>query len=226
MPAYQTVPNGVRYGLQMGVPAYSAGSFASGVANTRMFVTASAVTSNVVTLSVSMQEGNVPAVGATAYVTGTSNGSATLNKPSGVALTAVTLNAAGVGTITYALTTTSFATTPDGGLVIVPQVEVGDTLTSNTKYLQFAVPSPTGNGGTGVETLTWSTVVTGSPSPVTINLQASIVDIDSEYATLDSSSNTTGETRYIAATAFNFFRITTGTITGGTTPTLVAKLLV
>lgn len=226
MPAYVSAPNGVRQALQMGIPAYSAGSFASGQANTRMYVTASAVTSNVVTLSVTTVEGNVPAVGATAYVTGTSNGSATLNKPAGVALTGVTLNAAGVGTITYALTTTNFATTADGGLVIVPTQEVGDSLTSNTKYLQFGVPSPVGVGGTSVETLTWSTVISGSPSPVTINLQASIVDIDSEYATLDTSTNTTGETRYIAATAFNFFRITTGTITGGSNPTLIAKLLV
>lgn len=226
MPAYVSAPNGAKYGLQMGVPAYSAGSFASGVANTRMFVTGASLTSNVVTLSVILQEGNVPAVGATAYITGTTVGTASLNKPAGVALTAVTLNPAGTGTITYALTAANFAQISDGGLVIVPQVEVGDSLTSNTKYLQFAVPSPVGVGGTSVETLTWSTVVTGSPNPVTINLQASIVDIDSEYATLDSSSNTTGETRYIAATAFNFFRITTGTITGGTTPTLVAKLLV
>jgi hypothetical protein len=226
MPAYVTAPNGVRQGLQMGIPAYSAGSFASSIANTRMFVTSSAVTTNVVTLGVVLQEGNIPAVGATAYITGTSNGSATLNKPAGVVLTGVTLDGTGTGTITYALTTSNLAQTPDGGLVIVPQVEVGDSLTSTTKYLQFAVPSPIGGGGTGVETLTWSTVVSGAPSGVTVNLQASIVDIDAQYATLDSSTNTTGETRYIAATDFNFFRITTGTITGGTSPTLVAKLLV
>lgn len=226
MPAYVTSPNAPRSGLQMGVPAYSAGSFASGVANTRMFVTSAAVSSNVVSLGVILQEGNIPSVGATAYITGTSQGSASLNKPNGVALTGVTLDGTGTGTITYALTTSDLATIADGGLVIVPQVEVGDSLTSNTKYLQFAVPSPIGGGGTGVETLTWSTVVTGSPSPVTINLQASVVDIDSQYATLDSSTNTTGETRYVAATDFNFFRITTGTITGGTSPTLVAKLLI
>lgn len=226
MPSFVTAPNASRQGLQMGIPAYSAGSFSSGTANTRLFVTSSAVASNVVTLGVILQEGNVPAVGATAYVTGTSNGSASLNKPSGVTLTGVTLDSTGTGTITYAQTTSNLPTSPDGGLVVVAVVEVGDTLASNTKYLQFAVPSPIGGGGTGVETLTWSTVVGGSPAAVTVNLQASIVDIDSQYATLDSSSSTTGETRYVAATDFNFFRITTGTITGGTNPTLVAKLLI
>jgi hypothetical protein len=226
MVAYQTAPNGVRYGLQMGVPAYSAGSLATGVANTKMFVTSSAVASNVVTLGVSMQEGNTPAVGATAYITGTSNGSAALNKPAGVVLTGVTLNNAGVGTITYALTTTNFATTPDGGLVIVPQVEVGDALTANTSFQQFAVPAPIGGGGGRTGTITWSTVVSGAPATILVNLQASIVDIDSQYATLDSSSNTTGETRYIAQQDFNFFRIRVTTLTGGTSPTLVAKLLV
>src|ERR1700677_1045938 len=114
MPAYVVNPNGAKYGLQMGVPAYSAGSFSSSTANARMYVTASQVVSNVVTLFVVMQEGNIPAVGQTAYVTGTSNGSTSLNQPTGVALTGVTIVAAtGVGTITYAETTTAFAKATD-----------------------------------------------------------------------------------------------------------------
>lgn len=226
MPAYQTAPNGAKYGLQMGVPAYSAGSLATGVANTRMFVTSAAVAANVVTLGVILQEGNVPAVGATAYITGTTQGSATLNKPAGVALTGVTLDSTGTGTITYALTTTSFATLADGGLVIVPVQEVGDALAANTSFLQFAVPAPIGGGGGRTGTITWSTVVSGAPATILVNLQASIVDIDGQYATLDSSSSATGETRYIAQQDFNFFRIRVTTLTGGTSPTLVAKLLV
>ena len=209
----------------MGVPAYSAGSFASGIANTRMFVTSAAVASNVVTLGVVLQEGNIPAVGATAYITGTSQGSASLNKPNGVALTGVTLDGTGTGTITYALTTTNLTQIADGGLVIVPQVEQGDALTSNTKYLQFAVPSPIGGGGTGVETLSWSTVIGGSPSGVQVFLDGSLVDVDSQYAQLDSSTSTSGETRYIANINLNFYRLRSGTITGGSSPTLVGKLL-
>ena len=227
MPSYVSAPNGVRSALQMGIPAYSAGSFNSSVANARMYVTASQVVSNVVTLFVVMQEGNIPTVGQTAYVTGTSNGSASLNQPTGVTLTGVSITAStGVGSITYAQTTTAFAKATDGGLVIVPTQEVGDTLASNTKYLQFAVPSPIGETAGVTNTVTWSTVIAGGPSPATINLQGSIVDIDSEYATLDSSTNTTGETRYISNVAFNFYRITSGTITGGTSPTLIAKILI
>lgn len=225
MPSYVTAPNGVRQFLQPGIPGYAAGSFNSSVANSRLFVTASQVSSNVVTLFVVAQEGNVPAVGATAYVTGTQNGSTSLNKPAGVALTGVTLDSTGTGTITYALTTSDLAKTPDGGLVIVPTVEVGDALTSNTKYLQFSVPQPINYPVSG-RTVSWSTVVSGGPSPVTINLQGALVDVDSEYSTLDSSNNTTGETRYITGIDLPFLRITAGTITGGTSPTLVAKILI
>lgn len=226
MPAYQTAPNGAKYGLQMGVPAYSAGSLGS-QANSKMFVTSAAVASNVVTLGVIMQAGNIPAVGATAYVTGTTQGSASLNKATGVTLTGVTITAAtGVGTITYSQTTTDLATTKDGGLVIVPVQEVGDALAANTSFLQFAVPAPIGGGGGRTGTITWSTVVGGAPATILVNLQASIVDIDGQYATLDSSSSATGETRYIAQQDFNFFRIRVTTLTGGTSPTLVAKLLV
>jgi hypothetical protein len=226
VPSYITSPQGVRSFLQPGIPGYSAGSFASGVANARMYVTASQVVSNVVTLFVQVVEGNIPASGATAYVTGTSNGSTTLNQPTGVTLTGVTITAStGAGTITYSETTTAFAKATDGGQVIVPTQEVGDTLATSTKYLQFSVPQPIDYPVSG-RTVSWSTVVGGAPSPVTINLQGSLVDQDSQYSTLDSSSNTTGETRYITGVDLPFLRITTGTITGGTGPTLVAKILI
>src|SRR5262249_55521296 len=104
-------------------------------------------------------------------------------------------------------------------------VETGDTLASNTKYLQFSVPQPVNYPVSG-RTVTWSTVISGGPSPATVNLEGSLVDIDSQYATLDTSTSTTGETRYLTDVDLPFLRITSGTITGGTSPTLVAKILV
>jgi hypothetical protein len=226
MPPFVTAPNAIRSFLQPGIPGYSAGSFNSSVANAKMFVTASQVVANVVTLFVTMQEGNIPAVGQTAYVTGTSNGSTSLNQPTGVALTGVSITSTtGVGTITYAETTTAFAKATDGGLVIVPTVEVGDTLASSTKYLQFSVPQPINYPSSG-RTVSWSTVIGGAPSGVTINLQGALVDVDSQYSTLDSSTNTTGETRYTVGVDLPFLRLTSGTITGGTSPTLVGKILI
>lgn len=209
-----------------GQPFYSAGSFKTSNPGTRMQVTASAVASNVVTLTVTVLEGNIPAVGDTVYVTGTQNNAGALNSTAGVTLTAVNINATtGQGTIAYAATTANLATTADTGLVLDPPAEVGDSLTSNAKFAQVAVQEP-GGLTTNNKTVTWSTVIGGSPSGVTINLQASLVDIDSEYSTLDSSTNTSGETRAAANVNFPFYRLTSGTITGGSSPTLVGKILI
>lgn len=227
MPPYKkpTDPGAVPC-ILFGRPFYSAGSFNFANPGTRMQVTKSAVASNVVTLTVTVLEGNIPAIGDTVYVTGTQNNAGALNSTSGVVLTGVNISTiTGQGTITYAATTANLATTADTGLVLDPPAEVGDSLTSNAKFAQVAVPQ-TSDFNTNNKTVTWSTVIGGSPSGVTINLQAALVDIDSEYSTLDSSTNTTGETRAAANANFPFYRITAGTITGGTNPSLVGKILV
>lgn len=227
MPAYKTPTNPGAVPLAIfGKPFYSAGSFNSANPGARMQVTASAVASNVVTLTVTVLEGNIPAVGDTVYVTGTQNNAGALNSTAGVTLTAVNISTTtGQGTISYAATTANLSTTADTGLVQDPPAEVGDSLTTNAKFAQVAVQEP-GGSNTNQKTVTWSTVIGGSPSGVTINLQASMVDIDSQYETLDSSTNTSGETRAYIGANFPFYRITAGTITGGSSPSLVGKILV
>ncbi|MBA0085894.1 MAG: hypothetical protein HRJ53_12925, partial [Acidobacteria bacterium Pan2503] len=153
MPAYTNNPP-TRRGITAGLPAYSAGSFPVGQQPARMWVTSLAVAANVVTAGVKMVEGNTPAVGALATVIGTVVAGAPANVTN-VAITAISLNAQGVGTITYPATTGNLSTTADGGQVIFFPADVGET-TVVQKYLQFAL-DPAGGYG-----LTWAWACTAA----------------------------------------------------------------
>src|SRR5712692_987365 len=140
MPLWTNRPDLPIQSMTPGVPVYSAGSRASDP-NTRMAITKSAVSGNVVTLTVQIIEGPVPASGSTAYITGTQNNAGALNFPNGVALTGVSISSStGAGTITYADTTGDLAATADSGIVIVTVPEVSEALVTNQAYRAFAVP--------------------------------------------------------------------------------------
>jgi hypothetical protein len=79
-----------------GVPAYSAGSKASGP-NTRFVVTQVSVATNVVTLTGSLVEGNIPVVGDLIYVYATTKNAGGLNTTTGIAISAVSIAAATSG---------------------------------------------------------------------------------------------------------------------------------
>jgi hypothetical protein len=106
---------------------------------------------------------------------------------------------------------------------------------ANTAGTQFALPSYTGlaDGGTAVR---WQTIFGSAPSAVSIVLQAAMADVDSEYATIDTTTATTGEARSIPNNASGtaspalgtvqakFLRIKVISSTGGSG--LTAKILV
>jgi hypothetical protein len=88
---------------------------------------------------------------------------------------------------------------------------------------QFAIPSFTGlpDGGTSVR---WQTIFGTAPTAVSIALQGAMADLDSEYQTIDSTTNTAGEARTVTAVQAKFLRIKFTSSTGGSG--LTAKLLV
>lgn len=94
---------------------------------------------------------------------------------------------------------------------------------SATSGSQFALPSFTGlpDGGTSVR---WQTVFGSAPSAVNMVLQAAINDVDTEYQTIDTTTNTAGEGRTVANVQARFLRIRFVSATGGTG--LTAKILV
>ncbi|MFI5093844.1 MAG: hypothetical protein ACHQIK_10420 [Candidatus Acidiferrales bacterium] len=88
---------------------------------------------------------------------------------------------------------------------------------------QFAIPSFTGlpDGGTAVG---WQTIFGTAPTAVSLALQGAMVDVDSEYQTIDTTTNTAGEARTVTGVQAKFLRIKFTSSTGGSG--LTAKLLV
>lgn len=79
---------------------------------------------------------------------------------------------------------------------------------------QFALPSYAGFPENG-RTIRWQTIFGTTPSAVNVALQTAMVDSDAEYATVDSSTATAGESRTITAVRANFVRAKVTSITGG-----------
>ena len=229
MPPYINNPSGNNPVTMLfrGTPGYAYGSFNKLQQDTLMQVTNVALTGNVATVTVLVREGNIPIVGGNfggITITGTTTAGGIFNVVK-AAMTGVTINAlTGVGTITFALTHANVASTPDAGQAYVRVVATGEALATGSSQAFAIQEVPVGDDNQ--MTITWSTIIGGAPATVTVNLQASVNDVDSEYATLDSSTNTTGETRTISAVRFRFLRLNVSAATGGTNPTIQGKILV
>ena len=229
MPAYQEGPFPQRVALVPGVIAWSWGSFNTHDPGTRMQVTSVAISSNVATLAVKILEGYVPAVGQLVSVQGTqtatSGGGSNFNVTN-VALSAVSINSTtGIGTISFALTSSNITTTTDSGLAIaVPAVTQEALAGSASNGQQFAVSSAdlSSDGQRGI---TWFTQISGSPASVTFLLQGADRDADAYYTTIDTSTAVAGESRTLANVNFPFYRIVQSG-SGGSSPTVAAGMLV
>ena len=72
--------------------------------------------------------------------------------------------------------------------------------------------------------LGWQMTFTGSPSGVSTTLQVSIDKTN--WATIDTGTNTAGEYRIVGAVIGKWLRAVLGTLTAGTSPTATCKILV
>lgn len=79
---------------------------------------------------------------------------------------------------------------------------------------QIALPSYSGFPENG-RTISWQTIYGSSPSAVSVVLQTAMVDADSEYHTVDTSTVTAGESRTVTNVRGNFLRAQVSSITGG-----------
>jgi hypothetical protein len=207
--------------LLAGQPGYAFGSFAEHLPDTRMQVTTTARTGGTATVGVKVLEGNAPIVGALITIIGTTQGAGAFNVTN-VALTAVSIDPVlGTGTVQFPLAGGVIASAADIGAAMVPTPEVGEAL-GNTASVSFAVPAPTGVGS-NARTVTWSTAYPTPPATVTMVLQGSLFDIDSQYQTIDTSTNVNGEERVSTLTGYRFLRLKASGVTG-TNPTCVGKI--
>ncbi|MEM4313086.1 MAG: hypothetical protein QXH95_03420 [Thermoplasmata archaeon] len=69
---------------------------------------------------------------------------------------------------------------------------------------------------------TWTVVVTGSPASVQVDLQGSIDNVN--WFTLDSSTTTTSEMRFVTGKGVMYYRGNVVTLSGGTSPTVTVRI--
>lgn len=222
MPAYVAAPPGpFPTLLEAGDIGYAFGSKPTGP--TRLLqVTKVALTSNVATVNVTMREGNIPAIGDLITIQGTANTSGLFNVTNAT-LTGVTIDATtGIGTVTFALTHADVTAAVDAGQAYVPVSEVGESA-ANGSSAAFAIQEVTGVNQTG-RTITWTTKYPSAPAAATATLQGAIVDQDSEYGDLDSTTTLTGTNRSVVSVNEKFFRVKLSGVSGGSSPTIVARV--
>jgi len=88
---------------------------------------------------------------------------------------------------------------------------------------QFAIPSYAGQPDVGTN-VRWQTIFGTAPTAVSLVLQGAMADVDAEYQTIDTTTNTAGEARTVAGVQAKFLRIKFNSSTGGTG--LTAKFMV
>jgi hypothetical protein len=223
MPAYVTAPPAItpRRGLQEGIPGYSAGIGPAiyGQADSRFLITSVTANGATAVITGALVEGPVPPVGGLISIRGTSALGGAFNV-SNIAITAVALNANGVGTISFALAQTIGATA-DAGQAIIPPLETFENFLAPTKFLQFAVPVAASLSGGGRRIIMqWRTVTTAT---LAIQMEEAIDDIDAAY-TLVGASQVTLAGSFAGIVTGRFVRVNGTAQTGN--GTLIAKLLI
>lgn len=176
-----------------GTPSYLFGSYNDRTSPTLGFVISDSAVTTTGTVTFQIISGNIPIVGALITVVGTANAAGAFNVTNATILTVTTTNT-GVCSVTYAITSSTVAVgTPDAGQVIVPQTEVGDTISTTGASVPVARPfnNPEIQEGQSL-TATLKLPSGGSLSGVVAVLQGSDFDVDSEYKTIHTFAAVTG----------------------------------
>jgi hypothetical protein len=210
-----------------GFPAYSLGSYDDRLPAARFLVTSVAITSNVATLGVTLVEGFAPIVGSLISVAGTqtkTSGGAPNFNVTNAALTAVSLDpVTGAGTVSFALSSSNIATKADAGEAVVPIPEVAEPMSEGQSGLQFAMASVSGLPSNSRD-VSWEVDTPSEPDSFTAELQGAIQDVDAEYTTLDTMSASAIQT--VLGVRMNFLRIVISALDGGSSPTVIGKILI
>lgn len=91
------------------------------------------------------------------------------------------------------------------------------TTTADTKSNGYGIPNNWPSMG---RPMVWQTIMNGSPSAISLQLQGAMNDTDAEYAVLDSSTSTSGEMRHVLPLNIRFVRVRQVSRTGATDVTV------
>lgn len=243
MPVY-TAPVGYNAPAKVAVsgrPTYFYGSLAEDQQDTLMQVTSVACASDVATIGVTIQQGNIPLVGNLIWVQGTVTASGAYNV-SGVAIASITAvnAAAGTYTITYACTTANLSTTADAGKAIVPVQEVAETVAANTsvaiyvpsqepvnlgaRSITVSVTFPTIQASTGAAIVKIYTAINNTGAlPGATGSEWTLMGTTGVVGTLASGAATVSGLVTFTTPAGRWFCLQTTSVTG--TNTIIAKML-
>ena len=182
--------------LILGTPEYVYGSFNDKTGPTLGSVISDSAVTTTGTLVFQILSGNVPSVNSLISVVGTSNSAGIFNTTNATLLT-VSCTAAGICTVTYAISSTTQASTADGGQVYIAQSEVPDNLTSTivsnlatNAGASEPIAAPVGAPSSGRSISVTLTLVANSTtygsnlSGVTAVIQGANMDLDTEYSTV------------------------------------------
>ncbi len=244
MPTYQvpTAYNALANRVAVsGTPIYFYGSLNQTQQDMLAQVTSVACTSNVATIGVTIQQGNIPIVGNLIWVSGTTNASGAYNV-SGVALTGVTAvsAAAGTYTLTYACTTADLSTAAAAGKAVVPVQEVAEAVAQNTscaiyvpsqepkdlgaRSITVSVTFPVINASTGAAVVTLYTAIHNNGSlPGATGSEWTVMGTTGIVGTLAAGAATVKGLFTFTTPAGRWFCLQTTAVTG--TNTVIAKML-
>jgi hypothetical protein len=225
MPSFNASPFGPNPTLLLpGQAGYSWGSFSDRVPTTKLFVLTSACNgSGHGTITANIWEGTLPT---TSQLIST-HGLTRVADVTNAAIVSVAQNATtGVVTIVYALAGSAVLAGTDTAMVLVPQVEVPEAMPSAPQAgAAFALGSFAGLNTNG-RTIAWKTSFPSAPSSVTMYLEAAIQNVNAQYQVLDTSTNPAGDLRYVDVSKFNFVRVKVYATSGGSSPSVIAAILV
>lgn len=168
-----------------GTPTYLLGSWNDKTGPTFGQVISDSSVTTTATVIFQILQGNIPVVGALITIVGTANSAGVFNVTN-ASIASVTTTAGGVCTVTFTIASTAQANTADAGQVIVPQPEVGDTV-SSAPYNSVPVARPFNNPNVQEGqslTATVNFLSGGSLTGYTVLLQGADIDLDNEYQTI------------------------------------------
>jgi hypothetical protein len=214
-------------------PAYFFGSFPRDTQDTQMRISTVAITSDVATVTGTIYQGNIPAVGNQISIRGTQTNSGVFNVTAATITGVTGTPSTGVYAITFALTNANVTAVADSGMAIMPIAEVPETCANGTSIAVY-VPSNELRD-LGEKSITVATTFPSLPTAVTVTLYAAINNNPQAavpewtsmgvVAVVAGGVQTAGPLQTFSTPAGRFFRVVVSGVSGGSSPTIVAKMI-
>lgn len=216
--------------LVPGTPSYLWGSWNDNTGPTTGYILSDSGNGTTSTVTVQIQTGNIPVVGSLLTIVGTANSAGAYNVTNAAILSvsAAANPDTGIYTLTYAGAGAS-ASAKDYGQFIIPQPEVAEALVAGASA-PVAMPFNIMNANMN-QALTVVASFPSLPTSVVLSLQQAVYDLNSEYATVAAIATVTGGAVVgnaqitVDPTLGRFFRVLNGAVVGGTSPTVIVKIL-